>query len=198
MRGGPIEGPPLRPVAPFGPRLLQAACCTHSRSRTSLTWAETTRGRCGFLPGLERTGVARSFKAGNLAIPAAADSNRPRRASPPGGRLKPPWPPGSLASEHGTDERRATPPQPVLWKRRLVSLRPQRIARSTWPIAMLRAVCVPLVWGRASSRNACPRRDPIYRGRSARERSTSFAAASRRGVPDLPLVGCERGSLDRQ
>lgn len=123
MRGGPIEAPPLRPVAPYGPRLLQAACCTHSRSRTSLTWAETTRGRRGFRPGLERTGVARSFKAGNLAIPAAADSNRPRRASPPGGRLKPPWPPGSLASEHGTDERRATPPQPVLWKRRLVPLR---------------------------------------------------------------------------
>lgn len=91
MRGGPIEAPPLRPLAPYGPRLLQFACCTHSRSRTALTWAETTHGRRGFLPGLARTGVARSFKAGDLAIPAAADSNRPRRASPLGGRLEPAW-----------------------------------------------------------------------------------------------------------
>ena len=83
--------PPLRPVAPCGTRLFQAACCTHSRSRTSFTWAETTRGRRGFLPGLARTGAARSFKAGDLAIPAAADSNRPRRASPLGGRLEPAW-----------------------------------------------------------------------------------------------------------
>lgn len=32
-------------------------------------------------------------------------------------------PPGSSASKHGTDERRAAPPQLVLWKRRLVPLR---------------------------------------------------------------------------
>ena len=31
--------------------------------------------------------------------------------------------PGPLASEHGTDERRAIPSQPVLWKRRLAPLR---------------------------------------------------------------------------
>ena len=45
----------------------------------------------------------------------------------------------------------------------------KRIARSTWPIPMLQAVCVPAVSGRASSRNACPRRDPIDRVAGADE-----------------------------
>ncbi len=70
--------------------------------------------------------------------------------------------PGSLVSKHGTDERRATPLQPVLRKRRLAPC-DKRVARSTWPVPMLQAVCVPPVSGHASSPNACPGWDPIDR-----------------------------------
>ena len=180
MRGGPIGVPPFRPVGPCRPRTVQPAAATSDN-------VPGTR-RLRRLSGIADAGWTAASHGHEFRQCRGSSESRPRplqigrdvpaRWAEDSSLLGPPdhWRPSTVLTNGERHRRSRSSGNAGL------SHCGKRIAQSAWPVPMLRAVCVPPVWGRASSLNACPRRDPIDRVAGADDPRESDRQALQRQV----------------